>query len=221
MSIKVHTWDFQNLRNTFQDGPVHEYNSPQMVPGVPDWASGLMTRETRPMTREEIREAYGVGGPNQGYRVTDRLLPAGEAWIHSMVSDLEKRFPHRAGSTDGFYRYTCPLRGGMVVYNPGFDMVEEWVKMFGRTAPMFLNSRRLPDGYRPWVTPTVFYDGQRSDYHMTDSVGAPYFKQAAVQSKIDWLYVFPIGSDSLAFVESITRVLGEAVKGWECRVQPG
>ena len=223
--MTVYTWDFMNFRASFHKGAKVSFNKAVEEAPLPDWTRGLMLRETRSMTPEEVRQHFGFMGPKQGVVHTDQMTPAGEAWVQAVHADLERRFPHEHGSPDGFRYFVSPKHGGLVIYDPGLDMYQEWANIFGRTTPLFTDCRRLPDSYRPWLssgtmTPTVFFDGQREDFHQTDSVGAPYFEGRFVQTQIDWLYAFPLGEDAAELRAKVLSALGEYAVGWKCRVQP-
>jgi hypothetical protein len=216
-----YNWDFTQLRNLAPlDGGETKYKTDYHV-SLPPWMQGLALRETRQLSPDESKTLHYTYRGKKVVEVTDRILPAGKAWIEAVYADLEGRFPH-GEEGPGFFLYES-VRGVCLIYNPGFDMYEQWGRIFGVAAPMFTNCHRAPVGFRPWkpagsMTPTVFYNGTRNDWAPTDSLGAPYFGHTTVQTRIDWAYC---AGDSLGeLVPVIIQELGRAAVAWECRVQP-
>ena len=215
-----YNWDFMQLRSLAPLEGEAKHNTEK--PGVlPPWMQGLALRETRLLSPDETKTLHWTYHGKKVVEVTDRILPAGKVWIEAIYADLERRFPH-GEEGPGFFFFDG-ARGKCLVYNPGFDMHQQWGRIFGVAAPMFTDCHRAPVDFRPWksnspMTPTVFYNGTRDDWAPTDSLGAPYFGHTTVQTRIDWAYCAGDSLDEL--VPGIIQELGRAIVAWECRVQP-
>lgn len=222
--MPVYTWDFQSLLHLAPtDGtPVTTWGAKPAAP-LPGWMAGLATRTSRQLTPAEIRDLPQAARGVKVFETTNVLLPAAKAWADAIYADLDRRYPHEERGP-GFFVYETP-RDRRLIYDPGFDMYAEWPKMFGKTAPMFTDCKRAPARFRPWTSKdgsglSVFYDGQRSDWAKTDSLGAPYFGHTTVQVSIDFAYVMGF-EETAALLPTIQRELGNAIMAWACRVQPG
>lgn len=225
MTSQLYTWDLSFLKglcgnpSAENGGQKVRESAPTPAP-LPTWTEGLMKRET-----VEIPDPASWDTSPRTFEHSHKYTDKGRAWVQAALSNLDERFPHEGEYGQGFFVYTHPGRCLITLYDPGFDMPQEWRNIFGKTAPMFTDCHRLPSGWRPWKTggstaPTVFYDGFREDWHLTDSLGAPYCANALVQVRIDWLYTLQGVEDRQELIGQILPELGAAAKAWECRVQP-
>lgn len=210
-----YNWDFTRLRNLAPLDGESKYSTDHGPVPLPSWMQGLAYQETRQLSPEEVRKCPYPHTGRDIYEVSNRVLPAGKTRIKAVYADLERRFPH-GEEGPGFF-FCEGARGVCLVYNPGFEMRTQWKRIFGVAEPMFTDCRRAPVGFRPWTTPTVFYNGTRDDWAPTDSLGAPHFGHTAVQTWIDWTYSMDCAGE---LVPDILKRLGPAAVAWECRVQP-
>lgn len=227
MSTPLYTWDLAYLRNVCgsldpANGGVTVKEKSLLPPTLPAWAEGLAEREITEVP-DPKRSSWDKDPPT--WEHVTRYTDKGRTWVKSVLAGLDKRFPHGdEDSGEGFFVYLHPGKGLITLYDPGYDMTQEWENVFGKTAPMFTKFRRLPADWRPWTSgssaPTVFYNGLREDWHLTDSFGAPYFSGAMTQVHIDWAYVLLGLSIRQELLDKILSELGVAAKAWECRVQP-
>lgn len=221
--MTIYTWDFKSLIHLApMDGTAVTTWGRKPATPLPEWMAGLATRTSRRLTPAEIRDLPHAVRDVEVFETTNVLLPAAKAWADAIYADLDRRYPHEERGP-GFFVYETP-RNNRLIYDPGFDMYREWPKIFGRTAPMFTNCTRAPAGFRPWTSSdglglSVFYDGQRSDWAQTDSLGAPYFGHTNAQSWIDFAYVMGF-EDTATLLPTIQRELGNVIMAWACRVQP-
>lgn len=226
--MDVYTWDFKSILNFAPlSGEAKVSYSAKGKPGLPHWARGLAVRQGRPVPRRELQAIDPKLAASFGYEgaveTTDSLLPAAGAWADAVYDALDKRYPHNPEYGPGFFYYDTPT-DVRLIYDPGVDMHREWQKIFGKTAPMFTNCRRAKPSFRPWTarnstSPLVFFDGQRDDWALTDTLGAPYFARASVQTSIDFMYV--VGMEDIeVFLPAVRKELGEAIRAWRCPVHP-